>query len=1441
MTELVWILSSCVLILAVAGIQAVFGKRMRPGLRYALWGLVLLRLLIPVQLFTVPWSVASTVQDARQTTLGEAAAYAVTEYRLPRMTYSQAVDRVTAEYEAAGVDLSTLDNSELDSQAYRHMQSSVTLSAVLRWVWLGGAGVTALAFAALNLRFSLRLRARRKRLDADCPLPVYAVEGLSSSCLFWNTVYVSAETAEDGERLRHVLAHELSHRRHGDHLWALLRCAALAIHWYNPLVWWAAALSRQASELCADAGALKRLGEEERERYGATLIELSAGRVQKAPLLCAATTMTNGKRSLKERVTMIARRPKMTALILTAVLLIAALAVGCAFAGAKKQQSAPMTEEEALDALEASVESWTDENGVRYVAFTMPDYDRMEDFGLHIAGRAVAEDGMSMSMHYFEDETWKAGKRYVIELTDLTELTLSAALAGRTGGLWSREIDLLAAVLPDVLPPGLDWGISLYEAAERLGLGDLRSVTGENGDLYGSITALNERIREQGYSLTGGFHYLMLSRDDKAGRTSCYFTPDGEKLYEAAVSYDFRDDTAAKERYDGLLGSLTEKYGGLSYVLESELPYRFTVGDEYLACGLAFGPGRGTYEAVVLDKKNQPAVTVYASARGRMLQSELTDASGLCTAPGLAWLASPEALGVAADSGNSDLYTFAGPVDAMLLGYPAQALLTFFHNELTEVSYTYDPAVDPAALLSRLTELCGRCDLDHDFGSMDAYVWRSVYFGTRVSSTVTLNPADADGRPCVAFTLRSAAPFLEPQENHTSAVAPAAPDTALLQLGGENKIAAHRVDGDGWYFYLPDEGWTRENDGAAARWVAASETGSVLQIREASREELQAERPGLTEGQTERFVETAEGRIWRVWTWCDPRLAIYSDRRGLEASILQAMARSFTVIFPAANNTGAAAQDQWTPLAALPGDYSLEQAKADGCIVLEDGQATAGRERFSAFLEHSEAGQPDTVRVVKYYTLSDPAHYDPEYYEEIRDDYPMLFANDLSCDGTSYTWQFYEEGELYEKQYRHLLRFAEETETADGSWAVTVRYVLANDPDVTWEDIWRGMLSSRFGDGIDHQVVYQETFRSGMRGAKLTAADLVTAEGRFVFPYMPPDTTRENFAGYTGLTPEQSYEEFLQFMPKELAKMEHYRMVEGNENLSFFSLDGKAALAIPAWGPQGNLRQVIIAFADGADSEAERLAFTDTLLRDLRRATGKSEEIMFINVGSGALWIEYDQTADGRYMAKNLVINYEYEPRTGSAPTPAPEPEPLNDAALALWAEELSPFSVIEPGMTGPSMVSCFFTSLYSDPRDLDLAEFLRYCPLAEAVTDEAEFDALDHGWTVGRDGHRATLAELPVPVWRYRVSAINEALTKYAGITLDDMRTDWRKDSRMLYSPEQDAFYNFTSDFGPGTFVPTAGEQTGDILTLRSASTVLTLRLTAGGWQILSYLVKAE
>jgi hypothetical protein len=158
--------------------------------------------------------------------------------------------------------------------------------------------------------------------------------------------------------------------------------------------------------------------------------------------------------------------------------------------------------------------------------------------------------------------------------------------------------------------------------------------------------------------------------------------------------------------------------------------------------------------------------------------------------------------------------------------------------------------------------------------------------------------------------------------------------------------------------------------------------------------------------------------------------------------------------------------------------------------------------------------------------------------------------------------------------------------------------------------------------------------------------------------------------------------------------------------------------------------------------------------------------------------------------------------------------------------------------------ISCFFTSQYSDPRDMDAEEFLRYCPEEATLgeEDEEEFALVQEklDYRGGEDDHLLTVTEMPTPCHRLPRSYINEILTKYAGITVEEMNTDWFTEA--FYIPETDCFYTCTSDFGPGFFIPSYGEKSGDTVTLWSdkngenKSYALVLQEVGEDWHILSY-----
>ena len=348
MTE--WILSSSILILIVIPLRTCFKGKISLRLQYAIWGLVLLRLLIPVSFGSSGISVSNLTDTLKE----QSAVQAVTDIgnlNIPSQSYEDAYERVVQDYESQGVDVDSLQGSELEAleyEAYERMEGknlSEIIGKIARAVWVIGIALVGIVFLATNSRFKRKLLSSRYDLDVQKNnLDVYATREIDTPCLFGirnPAIYVTYPVADNQTLLRHTLEHEATHHRHGDHIWAVLRCVCLAIHWYNPLVWWAAFLSQRDAELACDEATIKRLGEGERAEYGRTLIGMTCQK--KANVLITATTMPASKSGIKERILLIAKKPKMALYTLLIVVLVASIAVGCTFTGAKDDSTGDLT------------------------------------------------------------------------------------------------------------------------------------------------------------------------------------------------------------------------------------------------------------------------------------------------------------------------------------------------------------------------------------------------------------------------------------------------------------------------------------------------------------------------------------------------------------------------------------------------------------------------------------------------------------------------------------------------------------------------------------------------------------------------------------------------------------------------------------------------------------------------------------------------------------------------------------------------------------------------------------------------------------------------------------------------------------------------------------------------------------------------------------------
>ncbi|MBQ3258048.1 MAG: M56 family metallopeptidase [Oscillospiraceae bacterium] len=337
-----WIFTSSLLIAAVLLIRAIAGDKLSARLRYALWGLVLLRLLVPVSIGESALSLQNWLpREPREITNALTAvrvpADAGEAFVIPAEDYAEILsaetDKVQSDAVAEPVVPAVDETMQTVTPSVPTVQRETKTVNVPLLVWGMGMAVAGGVFLVSNLHFALRLR-RSRRYAMTEAVPVYVTEAVEVPCLFGllrPAIYITPDVWEDSMALRHVIAHELTHYRHGDHLWALLRCVAVTVHWYNPLAWAAAVLSRKDGELACDEGALHRLGGHERTAYARTLVGLTCGSPR--GMLMAATSMGDSESDLKTRVLRIVKNPKMTVTACAAALLIAALIAVAVFTG----------------------------------------------------------------------------------------------------------------------------------------------------------------------------------------------------------------------------------------------------------------------------------------------------------------------------------------------------------------------------------------------------------------------------------------------------------------------------------------------------------------------------------------------------------------------------------------------------------------------------------------------------------------------------------------------------------------------------------------------------------------------------------------------------------------------------------------------------------------------------------------------------------------------------------------------------------------------------------------------------------------------------------------------------------------------------------------------------------------------------------------------------
>lgn len=265
------------------------GKQFSPTWQYVLWVGVLLVMVVPVSVkvpaLVQPMQEKQTIQTASPT----AAEQTVTEQPAPVDTTEAPVGEILPFTEETALP-------------------SIPWWDVLAVIWVLGA------LGSLGYRLTGYFRFVRHICRTGEPMELDGVPKRLRVCKtsaavspmvmgMIRPVLILPETALTESRLPYVLRHELVHYRRGDIVWRWLAVLATSIHWFNPVVYVAAAQMQEACEISCDWCVVRSMEQAKRDDYMRVILELLAEAMAKKQIL--TTQMASEKKQLQRRFTMI--------------------------------------------------------------------------------------------------------------------------------------------------------------------------------------------------------------------------------------------------------------------------------------------------------------------------------------------------------------------------------------------------------------------------------------------------------------------------------------------------------------------------------------------------------------------------------------------------------------------------------------------------------------------------------------------------------------------------------------------------------------------------------------------------------------------------------------------------------------------------------------------------------------------------------------------------------------------------------------------------------------------------------------------------------------------------------------------------------------------------------------------------------------------------------
>jgi len=328
--------SASFIVVAVIIIRAICIHKLPKRAFVVIWGIAVARLLIPISI-TSRFSILSIFNSLWATMQGD------NIYQGQEML-SDTIGIATVPYAYGGITAPAMLYSAVMEGDIAAGTSEFGGAFPFFEIWLAVACCFALYFLITHFRccnvyrtampiednmfvskwimtYPLKRRLRIKQSDRiDTPLTYGVLRPI---------ILLPSHVVSDGSALPHILKHEYIHVCRFDTLLKWILATALALHWFNPLVWVLYILANRDIELSCDEAVVRLLGEHKKTEYAMTLLGLAEKR---NGLLTLSSNFS--KNAIEERIVSIMKRRKYSHITMIAVVIaISCVTLGFATSG----------------------------------------------------------------------------------------------------------------------------------------------------------------------------------------------------------------------------------------------------------------------------------------------------------------------------------------------------------------------------------------------------------------------------------------------------------------------------------------------------------------------------------------------------------------------------------------------------------------------------------------------------------------------------------------------------------------------------------------------------------------------------------------------------------------------------------------------------------------------------------------------------------------------------------------------------------------------------------------------------------------------------------------------------------------------------------------------------------------------------------------------------